>query len=240
MTLGDTRDDARLLAAIREVVPSGRRWHLHGSPPCQLFSSMRNITKRRDGKGGMRLVKWFVRFAELAAPDTWSFEQVDVPCVRRYLERKMVPHSRFDFSRFGVPQTRKRILAGTGRLVHTMQTDTSLREKTTPLDILSPPRGVHYVRASGGKCVPAFYRPLDKPTWSLLCATKPVFADKDRKTVRVMNTAELLLLQTFPSDYNMSSASVLGSEHDRVRLVGNAVPPIIARKLLAPLHAPGR
>jgi site-specific DNA-cytosine methylase len=92
------------------------------------------------------------------------------------------------------------------------------------------------VRASGGKCIPAFYRPLDKPTWSLLCATKPVFADRNRKTVRVMNIAEMLLLQTFPRHYNMSRASVLGSEHDRVRLVGNAVPPVIAKKFLSALY----
>ena len=84
----------------------------------------------------------------------------------------------------------------------------------------------------------AFYRSVDKPTWSLLCACKPVFADKDRKTVRVMNIKELLRVQMFPSSYNMPSAAVFGSDHDRVRLVGNAVPPIISKKLLAPLYAP--
>ena len=37
LRLGPQSDD-RLAELIRAHVPAGRAWHLHGSPPCQLFS----------------------------------------------------------------------------------------------------------------------------------------------------------------------------------------------------------
>ena len=63
MTLGADSED-RLLLEIQRCVPAGRRWHLHGSPPCQALSAMRNILHGRDRSVGMGLVRWFVDFVE--------------------------------------------------------------------------------------------------------------------------------------------------------------------------------
>ena len=77
-----------------------------------------------------------------------------------------------------------------------------------------------FIRASGGKCIDLFYRRIDKPTWSVLCACKPVYADASKRTLRVMNILEILTLQTFPDYFKMPQ--IIGKEADRVRLIGNA------------------
>jgi site-specific DNA-cytosine methylase len=237
MVLGP-RTEARLVELIRSVVPEGRRWHLHGSPPCQLFSPMRNITKGKKPLSGMQLVEWYVDFARRVSPTTWTFENVRAPEIKELFVRTNISHGYFNFVNYGVPQTRKRCLAGSTHIIREFQSDPSLRThpQLSPIDVLSPPPQATFIRASGGKCTESFYRSLSEPTWSLLCACKPVYVSKERSCVRVMHIQELLTLQTFPSSYRMKSRghlSLLGTEADRVRLVGNAVPPRIAEMLVS-------
>lgn len=240
MVLGPHTEE-RLASLIRQHVPEGRKWHLHGSPPCQLFSPMRNLKKGKNQLMGMELVKWYLEFATRINPDTWTFENVRSPAIREYMTQNQIPHGYFNFVKYGVPQTRKRCLAGTPSIIHTFKSDASLRVGTpcTPADVLNPPPTAVLIRASGGKNIEYFYRSVHEPTWAILCACKPVYVAEDRSCVRVMHMREILRLQTFPDSYRMQSSGclgMLGTEADRVRLVGNAVPPMIARKLMSSIE----
>lgn len=55
LRLGPQSDD-RLAELIRAHVPAGRAWHLHGSPPCQLFSWLRSVKKAILPSEGLKLV----------------------------------------------------------------------------------------------------------------------------------------------------------------------------------------
>ena len=92
------KTEQHLLNEIRKVV-GDRLWHLHGSPPCQKLSAMRNLKKGRDRDGGMYLVKWFFQFVSKAKPNTWSFEQVSIPCLSQYLKEQNICSHRFKFCR---------------------------------------------------------------------------------------------------------------------------------------------
>jgi len=239
MLLGPQTEE-RLLLLIQSVVPRGARWHLHGSPPCTLFSPMRNLKKGRAPATGMQLVEWYLHFVRRAKPTTWTFENVRHPAIRDFLTLCKVDYGYFNFVQYGVPQTRKRCLAGSPCLMREFATNTSLlvSPPQTPSDVVAVPKGASLIRASGGKCTAYFYRSVLEPTWALLCACKPVWARADRKCLGVMRVRDLLRLQTFPDTYRMSSKGILGSfgtESDRVRLVGNAVPPLVARKLMQSL-----
>jgi site-specific DNA-cytosine methylase len=237
MTLGPDSED-RIVQLIQSVIPSGRKWHLHGSPPCQLFSPMRNLTKGKQPTNGMQLVEWYINFVQRMSPHTWTFENVRAPQIKSLMVERGITYGYFNFVKYGVPQTRKRCLAGTHTIIHTFKTDTSLLSVSpqSPTDVLTPPQNAVYIRASGGKCTEYFYRSVSEPTWALLCACKPVYAAHDRSCIRVMHIREMLRLQTFPESYRMKSSGhlgMLGSESDRVRLVGNAVPPLVALKLVS-------
>lgn len=227
--------EERLLELIAECVPAGSAWHLHGSPPCQLFSAMRNLKKGRDPATGMKQVTWFVDFAMRSAAHSWSFEQVRAPQIAAFLSERGAAFGYFEFERYGVPQTRIRCIAGSGFLIDNFKNNRDLLGRCTPLTVLTPPRGATMIRASGGKCTPQFYRPLNTPTWALLAAKKPVYVGADHKCVRVMHVREIMRLQTFPACYRLPPKA-LGTEADCVRIVGNAVPPLVAKKLLSCLQ----
>lgn len=229
--------EERVIELIRRHVPAEGPWLLHGSPPCVKFSNMRNITKGKAHDAGMHLVVWYIELVKKLGPPYWTFEQVAMPPVKDYLKSEGLTYHAFDFSRYGVPQTRTRCLAGTPALIHTLRDNKDLRVNTpvSPAMLLTPPPTATRIRASGGKCIEAFYRSIHVPTWCLLTACKPVYVDDAGTCVRVMTADELLVLQTFPPRYRMPKH--LCSESDRVRFIGNAVPPLMSKLLLGPLSA---
>jgi site-specific DNA-cytosine methylase len=231
MILGP-ESEARLLQLIAESVPKGCRWHLHGSPPCQPFSSMKNITNERDADRGMKMVLWYLDFVLRIRPTSWSMEEVSSRQLRSLLAERGLTYHNFNMVNYGIPQTRWRMITGTSRAVQSLKSDSALQVDVpaTPIDVLTPPPNASIIRASGGKCTEQFYRPLTQPTWTILSACKPVYFTADHRCVRVLTVREIMRLQTFPDSYRMPRGFA-GMEVDRVRLLGNSVPPLFARKL---------
>lgn len=247
MCLG-AHNEERLMALVEKHRVPGRRIHVHGSPPCQAFSAMRNLTKGRSAEVGMCLVEWYINFVRRLQPDSWSFEQVCMRPIREFLRANEVCFEEFDLEVFGVPQTRRRTLAGTPALIHALRDTEALRvsPSLTPADVLARtmPRAACYVRASGGKKPPAsatvrhedgtysnaqarWARSVRKCTWTVLCAVKPVWLDRRYRTIRVFKRHEICTLQTLPDTFKCRCDEV-----DAVRLVGNVFPPLVVKKLM--------
>lgn len=81
--------------------------HLHGSPPCQALSN----ASRTDASEGMPLIYHFLDLVDKLNPDSWSMENV-VPVRKRLPED--IPSVILNSADFGVPQTRRRCIAGKG------------------------------------------------------------------------------------------------------------------------------
>lgn len=152
-----------LEAKIRALVPTGRPFHVHGSPPCTKLSNMQNV-KHSDEldenvEEGLRLVMWFIDFVQRLNPTTWSFEQVPIPQldgVLRYaqylLPDKCAYCKSVDFSRMGIPQARQRVIAGSPPLVHRLLTEESFYSSAPTLaDILpnTPPEATLCLASTG-------------------------------------------------------------------------------------------
>ena len=85
----------------------GYHIHLHCSPPCQALSQASST----DADEGMGLVNHCLWLIDQVKPDSWSMENV-VPMRKRLPDNiKSVVLNAADF---GVPQTRKRCIAGEG------------------------------------------------------------------------------------------------------------------------------
>jgi len=71
----------------------------------------------------------------------------------------------------------------------------------------------------------------DLPSWTVQVDPGP-WVGPFHWTSRRLRTVELAALQTFPEGYRFA-----GKRRDRVRQVGNAVPPLLARRMIEPLVA---
>jgi len=234
----------------------GRRFHAHFSPPCQLFSGANKVNRReRDTEVGEALVNWSLDTAVACGAATWSFEQVPSPRVVALIEaaRKRHPgriaYTKVDLSRLGVPQARKRLIAGPPAMIQRLRERyAASRTVCATRDAIAKPRGTHvrngiYWHAKirkGGVDVPGrakfkyikaewtdFCRPLDQPSYTVLAAHPLSWVTIDANGGFVsyarMSVEEHSLLQTFKPSFRWPVNKLRA-----YRQIGNAVPPQLA------------
>ena len=249
MELGPSTEQ-RLLGLMDRFVSAGAHVHLHGSPPCQQLSSMQLFSNggHRDYDKAMRLIRWFVEFVQRVQPSTWSFEQVNLACVTDYLDRNGVAYKSINMVNYGIPQRRKRVIAGTPLLVHNL--DKHYTEEFVSIRTLTPPpSGATLIRLGAGRMPdPAqtvrhadgtytndslpdfFYSTFDRAPPTVCGGNHHIWIDEQFRTVRQVNNQELLLWQTFPVTYLLPPTAA-----ERMLGIGNALPPLLVQKLLEPL-----
>jgi site-specific DNA-cytosine methylase len=259
MCLGPESEE-ELTRLIHTLIPNGCEWHLHGSPPCTKLSSGRCMAKRDQEvveagqEEGICLVDWFLDFMWKMQPTSWSMEQVNCKLVRNTLDARMRNNKSFmdynvtHFVKYGVPQTRTRIIAGTPFLIHNIRFSPGMFEPTRSIlnAIPSPPDGAFYMRsnwhrksdesateeAADGSFLNADAesrcRPLSEPSFTIMSHAMQWWT-ADYKCVRNLNTREMLSIQTFPPEYRFPEGVNVTEQH---RGVGNAVPPYFAKKFM--------
>jgi hypothetical protein len=109
----------------------GRAFHVHGSPPCTMLSSNADPVVRAEvlvveRKRVLSYVSWFLETVLQVAPLRWSMEEVAAPLLLRLLRGRKRSDRRIDFDVFhfdtlGVPQSRRRVIAGPPVLVERLR-----------------------------------------------------------------------------------------------------------------------
>ena len=250
LELGEATEE-QLVARIRAVVPEGRRWLLHCSPPCQAISSCRNAMGTRDSMHAMRLVVWYLRLVVRLKPPLWTMEEVACPQIHGilYMAQTLYPArvaylSRVDMSRYGVPQSRQRCIAGSPCLLEHLATNERLLAPAPVFsEALALPAEATLVKNPTGRR-PDFaqtkkhadgtytnatanngYQSVHKLSFTCLAGNPLVLCRADFTTIRMLTLREHSRLQTFSETYQFGAATVSKEG------VGNAVPPLFARKL---------
>lgn len=220
-------------------------WHLHGSPPCTRVSIANQERDPKERDMAIELVKWYIELAKNCTASSWSMEQVATPIVLECLEdlkkrwnSPRFDYGVFDFYDFGVPQHRRRVIAGSADVVSRLRRMNEWHRCAS--DVLLHPRGTHirnYMRKSNPKPDPEgkvkwvykYYsddeacKPLNGASPVVIAGQLLRWATPYTNTEFVLFTpSEMALLQCFPEDYILH-------ENTRVsmRCVGNALPPII-------------
>jgi len=241
----------------------GTRYHCHASPPCTKLSVGGGTNRSApDRRTGMVLVAWFLDLVATLPCTSWSMEQVVQEDVLDELrERRRARPDRYDFevvlmSQYGVPQDRKRVIAGTPWLI------SRLRDRAEPLlvrrviDALPKPPpgsvGIKGRRTTVGReqCkswAKAFQLPknvipremrmkrggLRRPAPTVIAGAPHRWCDAGGNTTRCLTIPEHAILQTFGSAYRLSCPY-----GEALRLVGNAIPPLFVEHLLAGYRVP--
>lgn len=248
----ETRHVCGLLPDVEVAAPApGARTHLHGSPPCQMFSTARaESTDVRNSHPEHRtaesLVEWYLRFALNSQFNTWTMEQVPASGVIQIVERvrrehpSLLAYTVIDMAHFGVPQHRKRLIAGSPSIVAWLKRAQSPTNIRSVQDVICKPRGTHIRNskswckrtASGGyqkAALCANARPICKPAYTVVTNGDMRWgtpADKHAKWHR-LTVREKAMLQTFPSNYRLPMGRVRAC-----RQIGNAVPPLLAKVIM--------
>lgn len=232
----------------------GRAFHVHGSPPCQQFSQLRGRSENPTDHA-LGLVRWFVDTALACGATSWSMEQVPSAVVLETLEdyrcrfREKVHYAVIDFALLGVPQTRKRVIAGSPHLVRALQRECSQHKIRCIQDVLSP--NADYMRSSKvwtrreARITKAPYqaafvyhndphnlanfRKLSKPAFTVTGGGNARWAVRESNglALRICPVSDLATLQTFPNSYTWPRRKRVAHQ-----MVGNAVPPLAAKLLM--------
>jgi site-specific DNA-cytosine methylase len=222
--------------------PEDAQFHLHGSPPCTRLTPMQMQTDPEKIEEAVSLVKWFVQLAVRKSPARWSMEQVGHPRIREILD-KMRRSNRFidyvvvDFAELQVPQHRRRLIAGPPWLIDNIRAFRSVG-RYVPLGraVASMPPGVKYIRNSlvnktlpgggtGGKLPKRkSMRRVTRPSFTVVTTIALRWYGRDKRVVRSMRIAELLIVQGYPAWYTFPATV---HKSDRLRGVGNSIPPMV-------------
>lgn len=247
-----------LVSEILEAVPPGARWMLHASPPCQSVSALQGVQpedNRKDQSIGLDLVNWYLRLVLRLKPTYWTFEQVAhqevVGALRlfKFLHPAICDYEKVNFGTYGLPQHRKRMVAGTPSLMKNFLTEPSLRAPTPKLtDVLTVPENAVYQRSSVGKnpdrsqnilnadgtytnpTIRRDVRSVHDVSWGCTARHSHAYLTNEYVFIREQTPRETATLQSFPSWYKMDLKSV--TVQTRQLAMGNALPPLIAKKLL--------
>lgn len=249
------------LPAPLPLPTDGRPFHLHGSPPCQQFSTMKTFggtQKKRVDAANM--VEWYLELALRSGATSWSMEQVSTNGVVQLVERvrqsnpgRLAYHV-FDLDLLGVPQTRKRLIAGTpwlvarlvrmcsvwrrrpvNRVIHTSYA-THLRNskgwETQTLRHIRKPGQSKYVYSMDRILVPEsdLVRSVTLPGPTVVCTSTLRWAwweRYDKVHLQTVRPPHLAALQTFPPTYVWPEKIELAR-----RQIGNALPPLVAELML--------
>ena len=210
--------------------------HIHASPPCQAVSQANRSVGHAQQRNALDLVEWAVQFCRQHGT-TWSLEQVNSVDVCDLLHRMGVDFDVFNFRDLGVAQTRKRVIAGSPKIVQSLREQVGKPVKPRCVrDVLPRCRG-EYIRngtTSTWKVEqgvrtqipitqdhPSFARHVSQPAYTVT-GHSPLRWYSPKGCV-MFSPVELALIQGFPGGYKLSEKRGRAYQH-----VGNAIPPPVA------------
>ena len=211
--------------------------HIHASPPCQAVSQANRSVAESKRQAALHLIQWAARFCQEHGT-TWSLEQVGSPPVYDLLNRMGVAFDVFDFSDLGVPQTRRRVIAGSPEIVEALRAEAG--KDSSPLgvrDVIPRCRGSHVrnsttstfeVRDGARRQIPlteshpSFARHVSEPAYTVTGNSPLRWYSPGAVGCTIFTPREVAFVQGFPANYKLHEVRRLAYLH-----VGNAIPPIV-------------
>ena len=222
----DPDEDLRLIVeALEKFDRDDIHIHIHGSPPCQAFSTAAGKNRRplAEGLSNVNHFMWLIeQLKQRDLCDSWSME--NVPAARRHMPN--LPHQMLLASDYGAPQSRRRWFAGEGWTAEPVQGSTSWNEVLNDPDI---PQGslLNVVGAShsSSKRSQSSDTPWGRPSRTIT-RQKPVVrrkrSDGSFELIRSLTMEEISRLQGFPANMNLTVST---GQRDLGIALGNCVCP---------------
>ena len=215
-----------------------------------LAFACRRLTRPPDVEAGLELVRFYLDLVQRVQPRTWSFEQVNHPAVRNELKRRGLSYAVVNTVDFGLPQNRIRLIAGSPHIIAALESRKGTGPTLLPKDVLvSLQPASRYMLTSGthnqpikvrrdGERITVGHRPmredegardLHTPCHTVYSKPGHVYDSQTGRRIRKLTPGECAVLQGFPPEFRLDDRSIARS----YRVVGNALPPPLARFIMA-------
>jgi len=220
--------DADLKIILDALAPylddrEGVHIHIHGSPPCQAFSTA-GLNRTAEGQVN---VDWYLALVEDLKSrdlcDSWSME--NVPATRKHYPD--LPHVMINAAQHGAPQARRRFFAGEGWEITTSDQRTSwneaLGDPTIPVGSVLNMVGAAW---SGSKRAASSDAPWGEPSRTITRQNPTIrrqLPSGDFERVRLLTFDEIAILNGFPSGLIRDTPSA--NKRDISLALGNCVCP---------------
>ena len=229
-TIGGADEDVAWPAPAPDV-------HVHLSPPCTSLSRARaGGAPAQSVAAALDAVRCCVRLVLDQGYASWSLENVSTPTVvacmaalaREHPDR--VAYLTLDAADYGVPSNRVRLIASTPAVVKALKelpvTRVSVDDAFAAAGLALPARFIKSNTTSrdGAPCV----RSTQQPAFTVTASHPLVWCDRAGVTVRCLTVVESAVLMGFPPGWQLPSGARVG-----MRAVGNAVPPPLAKAVMA-------
>lgn len=230
----------------------GRPFHLHASPPCQKFSGINKRSRTPGDKlNAQYIVEWYLNLAVSCMATSWSMEQVACAETLSIVKNANKEHGDlldydvFHLSKLGVPQSRKRLVAGSPSVINRLRHAQHVlvnKARASVRSAIAKPRGTHvrssiawktkkktkskyvYTRAS----ISDFCRSIDDVAPTVVASQLMwVTPSGTGGWCSILTPKERAALQTFPSNYKWPARMAVAC-----RQIANAVPPLVAQLMM--------
>lgn len=215
---------AQSIHTLIKTLPSDSKIHVHASPPCQSLSTANGSIRQEDRYKGLVLIEWTLRLVNILIPiiDSWTMEEVNVPLVRTLFERHN--GSLMICCNYGVPSTRKRLFCG--NIIWTnVAEDICIK---TLYDTLLDHGYTEEVLSKLKQTTSKTAKTLKSLAYTVT-SHDPKLLDLSTNKQVSPNMDVLCCIQTFPQGYFECTKS----KQDRRKMIANAVPPRLARAIIA-------
>jgi site-specific DNA-cytosine methylase len=216
MELGkNIKKTTQLILSHLPKLKKGDKVHVHASPPCQQLSI---VNKNKNEELGLKMVLWTLKFVQQSCFDSYTIEQVNNKHVRDLYTNHKIPFILCDFSKLGVCQSRRRLIASN---------KSSLLEQLSRLNI--PFKPLHKIlgkpilktslQFQNNETIRK-YNP-NEPFYTILTGIDKynIFLTNEKSIKLPLEVAQTL--QGFPAKY-FDTCDI--TKKNRLKMIGNAVP----------------
>ena len=211
--------------------------HVHLSPPCTSLSKARaGSASATSVAAALDAVRWCVQLVLDKGYASWSMENVATPAVvacvaelaRQHPDR--VAHLTLDAADYGVGSNRVRLIASTPEVIRALKEMPVQRVSVAEaLAAAGLPLPSEYIKSNtsnrdGTPCM----RSTQQPAFTVTASHPLIWCTRAGATVRCLTVAESAALMGFPPAWKLPLGSRAG-----LRAAGNAVPPPLARAVMA-------
>lgn len=213
---GNVKKITELILSHLPKLKKNDKVHVHASPPCQQLTNNNTQKSEQDQQNGLKMVKWTLKFVQQPCFNSYTIEQVNNKLVKELYTKLRIPYIFCDFSKLGVCQSRRRLIASN---------NLTLLKTMSELDIPFPP--FHTIVKKPLSNISCIFNSIEykkkynssEPFYTVISSFEKYKYYNMKNNMYILDIKVAMKLQGFSENYFNTC-----SKTDTQQMIANAVP----------------